>query len=57
MSEMSATFNFDDFEGQINEALAENQQWVDNLLGRQPTPPEIGSVIAKSSFELELLPE
>lgn len=45
MAEMSRRFNFDDFQEQIDDALAENQEAMGDLLPiRRPRPGEIGGV-------------
>lgn len=43
MAEMSIRFNFDDFDQQIEEALAQNDEAMDDIL-RQKRPGEIGGV-------------
>ncbi len=49
MAEMSRTFNFDDFDQQIADALAENEQAMRPLLRR---PGEIGGVAIHLSTEI-----
>lgn len=48
MAESSRTFNFDDFDQQIAEALAENDRQM-----RPLRPGEIGAVAIKPSFEID----
>lgn len=48
MAEMSRRFNFDDFDGQIAEALEANEQAMEPV--RNPRPGEIGGVVVKLSW-------
>lgn len=54
MSESSLHFNFDEYDQQIAEALAENEQAMRPIIKR---PGAIGSVMLKSSFEPVEQPE
>ena len=51
MAESSRTFNFDDFEDQIAEALAGNEEAMDRIL----RPGDIGAVAVKPTL-IELPP-
>ena len=56
MAQMSRRFNFDDFQEQIDDALAENEQAMREFVMPKVTeirrPGEIGSVVTRLSFEL-----
>jgi hypothetical protein len=51
MSQMSRGFNFDDFEEQIDEALADNLEVMRPVVRR---PGEIGAVACSPLFQLWL---
>lgn len=54
MAEMSRRFNFDDFDEQIAEALAENERGMGDLIPmRSPRPGEIGGVLVRLTTEFE----
>lgn len=48
MAEMSRRFNFDDFDEQIADALAENEAAFDRVFGRYPG--QIGGVVTRLSW-------
>ena len=57
MTEFSRTFNFDDFDEQIREALEENELLMENLVPfKKPVrrPGEIGSVVTRLTFNPDL---
>lgn len=53
MAEMSRTFNFDDFDEQIAEALEDNQQAMERIL----RPGDIGAVVVRPSFLIDEVAE
>lgn len=53
MAEMSRTFNFDDFDAQIAEALEENERTMAEVVPIR-RPGQIGSVVTRLTFNPEV---